>query len=209
MTWKRIKAAARRVSEAPHGPMMSVLTTQHNSLWLHHGLIIPIARSFFKGGNMGSRADVLCSEKSGGVGSFALGTAFAFPAGPGAGLETASPREPPCREPQRIYLYCNGEGDTLCTNDRGTRSCTPLPFLFLPPFGGEKIFPPFPPPPPPRSPCTLTMEHIIMISSLTLKQSIVIVDFQSCVDLRGLRPFGKARRSKSKRRDYGERRPSQ
>ena len=208
MTWKRIKAAARRVSEAPHGPMMSVLTTQHNSLWLHHGLIIPIARSFFKGGNMGSRADVLCSEKSGGVGSFALGTAFAFPAGPGAGLETASPREPPCREPQRIYLYCNGEGDTLCTNDRGTRSCTPLPLLFCPRFGAGKICRIFPPPPP-RSPCTLTMEHIIMISSLTLKQSIVIVDFQSCVDLRGLRPFGKARRSKSKRRDYGERRPSQ
>ena len=148
MTWKRIKAAARRVSEAPHGPMMSVLTTQHNSLWLHHGLIIPIARSFFKGGNMGSRADVLCSEKSGGVGSFALGTAFAFPAGPGAGLETASPREPPCREPQRIYLYCNGEGDTLCTNDRGTRSCTPLPLLFCPRFGAGKICRIFPPPPP-------------------------------------------------------------
>ena len=48
-----------------------------------------------------------------------------------------------------------------------------------------------------------------MISSLALKQSIVIVDFQSCVDLRELQPFGRARRSKFKRRDYGERRPSQ
>lgn len=120
--------------------MMSVYTTQHNSLWLHHGLIIPIACSFFKGGNMGSRADVSCSEKSGGVGSFALGTAFAFPAEPASrgGAFAASPPGPPCREPQRIYLYCNGEGDTLCTNDRGMCSCTPLPLLFCPPFWGRK-----------------------------------------------------------------------
>ena len=147
--------------------MMSVYTTQHNSLWLHHGLIIPIACSFFKGGNMGSRADVSCSEKSGGVGSFALGTAFAFPAEPASrgGAFAASPPGPPCREPQRIYLYCNGEGDTLCTDDRGTRSCTPLPLLFCPVVTRGKICRIFPPP---RS-CTLTMEHIIMISSLTFE----------------------------------------
>ena len=36
------------------------------------------------------------------------------------------------------YIYCKGEGDTLCTDDRGMCSCTPLPLLFCPPFWGRK-----------------------------------------------------------------------
>ena len=101
-------------------------------------LLYPRAPDFSRA-ETGDRVYCVRSEKSGGVGYLLRSTPlFAFPAGPGAGPETASPREPPCREPQRIYLYCNGEGDTLCTNDRGMCSCTPLPLLFCPPVLGQE-----------------------------------------------------------------------
>lgn len=130
--------------------MMSVCATQHNSLATAPRSYYTHCLPLFQGRKQReNRADVLCSEKSGGVGSFALGTAFAFPAEPASrgGAFAASPPGPPCREPQRIYLYCNGEGDTLCTNDRGMCSCTPLPLLFCPPFWGRKDLTHFPAPP--------------------------------------------------------------
>ena len=89
---------------------------------------------------MGSRADVSCSEKSGGVGSFALGTAFAFPAEPASrgGAFAASPRGPPYRKPQRIYIV--KERGTLCAQMTEGCAAAPLSHYFSAPrFGAGKI----------------------------------------------------------------------
>lgn len=67
-------------------------------------LLYPRALDFSRA-ETGDRVYCVRSEKSGGVGYLLRSTPlFAFPAGPGAGPETASPREPPCRKPQRIYI---------------------------------------------------------------------------------------------------------
>ena len=143
---------------------------------------------------------------SGGVGSYARHRFLRFRLGPGWGRKRPLPGNHPTGN-HSVHIYIVMERGALCAQMTEGRVAAPLSHYFSahPRFGAGKICRIFPL----SRACTLTTKHIIMISSLTLKQSIVIVDFQFCVDLRGLRPFGRARRSKSKRRDYGERRPSQ
>ena len=108
-------------------------------------LLYPRAPDFSRA-ETGDRVYCVRSEKSGGVGYLLRSTPlFAFPAGPGAGPETASPREPPCREPQRIYLYCKGEG-VLCNRMTEGRITAPLSPCLLPPLWSRKMQQIFSPP---------------------------------------------------------------
>ena len=76
---------------------------------------------------------VLRSDFSGGVGSYAQHRFLRFrqKRQPGAGPETASPREPPCREPQRIYIV--KERGTLCAQMTEGRVAAPLSHYFSAP----------------------------------------------------------------------------
>ena len=74
---------------------------------------------------------MLRSDFSGGVEYLRSAPLFAFPAGPGAGPETASPREPPCREPQRKYIV--KERGTLCAQMTEGRVAAPLSHYFSAP----------------------------------------------------------------------------
>ena len=65
---------------------------------------------------------------------------------PGAGPETASPREPPCREPQRIYIV--KERGTLCAQMTEGRVAAPLSHYFSAPvLEQERSAASFRPPP--------------------------------------------------------------
>ena len=92
---------------------------------------------------------------------------------PGVGPLRPRPRDHPVGN-HSVYIYIVMERGTLCAQMTEGRVAAPLSHYFsAPPVLEQKrsaaSFRP-------RS-RTLTTKHIIMISSLTLKQSIVIVDF--------------------------------
>lgn len=148
---------------------MSEHSTRHNSLndctvaLLYPDKVL-FARA--KGGEIGPI--VLRSDFSGGVGSYARHRFLRFRQNqrPGVGPLRPRPRDHPVGN-HSVYIYIVMERGTLCAQMTEGRVAAPLSHYFSAPrFGAGKICRIFPPPP--RS-CTLTMEHIIMISSLTFE----------------------------------------